>query len=728
MSRNRIDTNAILDIIDELSDDGESSDSSSNSNSSHSDDDDWEDLDEDQVIEIAAVTAESSNRNIGNSGQYDDEDCSQSSLVVEESNNNSLPTWENRPLYPPNSKKMKNPSAVWKLGGFFKVDGILQMEHVICGVCGKKTLYKNSPGNFKGHLEAHHKEEFENVNKCSGQKVQNQVKITEHFRTAGKTVKKYNSDHPKQRQFRRLLLAWIVDSIRPFSIVEDPKFRELIFLIDPQISIPSRRTVTRDIGKLYKEKYIATNEVFKDVEYFSGTTDAGTSLNNETFIDLNVHWIDSKTFEARKKIISVEKVNSKTADDYRMHSDKKLDDHGIKIKTSSMTTDNESTMRKCFEEAMRNGCFSHIESKASQKALDSSPRLKLLRKKLRKIAKKCNKSSKFKASVQKEQANRNLRILSIKQEVATRFTCTHIMFKSFLNDPNDSHDEGIDREKVDLNIESINESLKSLLKKKDFEKLRITSSDVDLMVKLMPTLDVLEEGIRVLGGESYCTGAVVLPFLVQLKKLLLLDDEDPVLVSKFKTALSKELTERCKLNLNFTVLAKASFFDKRFSKLAFLDMVEFPVGKELTKPQIISEIITELEEICEEVFEGSNTSSQEDYYKDVGHNSKRMKFLSGLCDGDNPDEVSSRSDPREEMARYQLEKDLKMNDNPLLWWRNNRNIYPLMSKLARKYLCIQATSTTAERSFSLMGNILTKKRMSLTPSHVNMLAYLSDCL
>ena len=157
-------------------------------------------------------------------------------------------------------------------------------------------------------------------------------------------------------------------------------------------------------------------------------------------------------------------------------------------------------------------------------------------------------------------------------------------------------------------------------------------------------------------------------------------------------------------------------------------MVELPVGKEITKPQIISEIITELEEICEEVFEGSNTSSQEDYYKDVGHNSKRMKFLSGLCDGDNPDEVSSRSDPREEMARYQLEKDLKMNDNPLLWWRNNRNIYPLMSKLARKYLCIQATSTTAERSFSLMGNILTKKRMSLTPSHVNMLAYLSDCL
>ena len=54
----------------------------------------------------------------------------------------------------------------------------------------------------------------------------------------------------------------------------------------------------------------------KDVPYFSATTDAGTSLAGRTYIDLNLHWIDPETFESKKKTINVEKVDSKTADDY----------------------------------------------------------------------------------------------------------------------------------------------------------------------------------------------------------------------------------------------------------------------------------------------------------------------------------------------------------------------------------------------------------------------------
>ena len=49
-----------------------------------------------------------------------------------------------------------------------------------------------------------------------------------------------------------------------------------------------------------------------------------------------------------------------------------------------------------------------------------------------------------------------------------------------------------------------------------------------------------------------------------------------------------------------------------------------------------------------------------------------------------------------------------------------------MSHLVLKYLCIQAASTAAELAFSLLGNILTKKRTSLSDEQVNMLTYLSD--
>ena len=288
-------------------------------------------------------------------------------------------------MYPPNSKKLKNPSIVWKFGGFLKVDGKLKMDQVTCGICGKKSSYSNSPGNFRRHLEVHHKEEFENAEISIAEKAKSQAKITEHFKSSINSVKKYKSDQPKQKQCRNLLIQWIVKSIRPFSIVEDAKFRELISLLDPQITVPSRFTITLDVVKLFKKKKIETKAEFVNVKYFCGATDAGSSLNNETYIEYDVHWVDSNTFEAKKKIISVQKVDLKKADFYREHCDDKLDDHGIKNKMVAVSTDNEATMRKCFESSTRNGCFSHIESKSSQKALDSSSRLKVLQKKLRKI-------------------------------------------------------------------------------------------------------------------------------------------------------------------------------------------------------------------------------------------------------------------------------------------------------------------------------------------------------
>ena len=252
-------------------------------------------------------------------------------------------------------------------------------------------------------------------------------------------------------------------------------------------------------------------------------------------------------------------------------------------------------MRKCFPNKERNGCFAHIDSKASQKALESSVKLKTLRKKLRKIAKKANKSSKFKGLISKEQKERNLRVLTLKQEIATRFTCTFDMMKSFLNDPNENKDESADEEKVDANVEAINMALKKHLRKKEFNAMKIEPNDVSLMLKLMPTLEVLEEGIRILGGQSYCSASSVLPFLVQFRNVLEQNEDDPVFISKFKQVLSSELSERCKENLNFSLLAKSSFFDKRFSKVGFLAKLEFPEGAEITKESMIAEVLEELE-------------------------------------------------------------------------------------------------------------------------------------
>lgn len=78
-----------------------------------------------------------------------------------------------------------------------------------------------------------------------------------------------------------------------------------------------------------------------------------------------------------------------------------------------------------------------------------------------------------------------------------------------------------------------------------------------------------------------------------------------------------------------------------------------------------------------------------------------------------------------EVARYLQEEALDLHSDPLAWWRDNQARFPLLSKVARKYMTICATSAPSERVFSAAGNIVTPLRSSLKPDKVNMLVFLA---
>ena len=62
------------------------------------------------------------------------------------------------------------------------------------------------------------------------------------------------------------------------------------------------------------------------------------------------------------------------------------------------------------------------------------------------------------------------------------------------------------------------------------------------------------------------------------------------------------------------------------------------------------------------------------------------------------------------------------------WWRLNKDKYPDIVRLVRKYLSVQGTSTPAERVMSDMGIILNKKRLSMSDNSFRMLMYLGDTI
>ena len=52
------------------------------------------------------------------------------------------------------------------------------------------------------------------------------------------------------------------------------------------------------------------------------------------------------------------------------------------------------------------------------------------------------------------------------------------------------------------------------------------------------------------------------------------------------------------------------------------------------------------------------------------------------------------------------------------WWKQKQNVFPVISRMARDYLGIPATSASSERAFSASGNLITDKRTSLSDDSI----------
>ena len=90
--------------------------------------------------------------------------------------------------------------------------------------------------------------------------------------------------------------------------------------------------------------------------------------------------------------------------------------------------------------------------------------------------------------------------------------------------------------------------------------------------------------------------------------------------------------------------------------------------------------------------------------------------------------VSLQQTVEAELSSYLVSLMLDSEENPLEWWRKHHVHFPTKSKVAKKYLCIPATSSPSEQVFSSGGNIVTCLRSCLKPEKVNMLVFLSKNL
>ena len=79
----------------------------------------------------------------------------------------------------------------------------------------------------------------------------------------------------------------------------------------------------------------------------------------------------------------------------------------------------------------------------------------------------------------------------------------------------------------------------------------------------------------------------------------------------------------------------------------------------------------------------------------------------------------------QEISQYCPHPKLGTDDSPLLWWKVEHSKSPNLVKLARKYLCVCATSVPSKQVFSCSGHIVTDKRSLLKPDTVQQMVFLA---
>ena len=92
--------------------------------------------------------------------------------------------------------------------------------------------------------------------------------------------------------------------------------------------------------------------------------------------------------------------------------------------------------------------------------------------------------------------------------------------------------------------------------------------------------------------------------------------------------------------------------------------------------------------------------------------------------------TSEKKKVEDEIAEY---IKMRLTDKPdpdlvLAWWRENKDRFPALSKLARFIHSIPASSAPSERAFSVCGRILEERRTRLGSESINNILFINSNL
>lgn len=107
------------------------------------------------------------------------------------------------------------------------------------------------------------------------------------------SVRKLPSKSERAQRITRCVGAFIAKDLRPYSVVMNAGFRQLVKTLEPRYKIPSRQTVADTVvPALYREAKAQVMNSMREACRVAVTCDSWTSVATESYLTVTAHYLN----------------------------------------------------------------------------------------------------------------------------------------------------------------------------------------------------------------------------------------------------------------------------------------------------------------------------------------------------------------------------------------------------------------------------------------------------
>ncbi|KAM3857052.1 E3 SUMO-protein ligase ZBED1-like [Diretmus argenteus] len=535
------------------------------------------------------------------------------------------------------------------------------------------------------------------------------------------------------------ILKMIIKDMRPIAIVEGQGFREMIKAFQPGYTLPSRHCITNLMEKKYEATLEKVKAELKKVKSkITLTTDAWTSIATEAYLGVTCHFINQDWELTSYSLTTMPLEERHTAENIAAWVEQAAEKFGFSLSdVLAVVHDNAANVVAALRVLQeRHGvashrCAGHTLQLVVNHALKKDPQINKALGAARSLVEHFRRSelasSKLKVKQKQMGTDKGARgdekPHKLIQDVAVRWNSSYYMVQRLVEQ----------RWPVTAAISDPE------ITPRGKHYLDLKSDQWALLEDLEQVLKPFEKATVFLSGQSYVTISALPPVIIKgLQRSTQKTTYESAPVNSFQRAAAQEIASRWEGETTFieggrNVSLIAAVLDPRFRKLKFLssaDVLKVQVKLQSLAVQAKRNEMEQLQQESVELLEQDDSDSEQP----VPKRRREMSVLDALLGSSSDSEGQSNeedNDPEDdsemvksEVLMYCAEQCIASDKSPLRWWKDNATRFPTLAILARSYLAVSATSTPSERLFSAAGNIVSKKRASLTAEHVDMLTFL----